>query len=582
MEDMPASFSRRQLLQYLAGGSLAGLAGCNQNSGTNTPTKLTETASPSPTQSGPTPQADNQAPRILSYEALPNDFGTVLAVSMEGKDDKGLRKASVIYGNQQFQKTPDEKKVTLEGEFEPDKNLDSPDSVAYLLRDAAGNETRKEAYPDQNAPELALKTSATENARELELLLEGRDDVGLQELAAMLNGEKARERNASNAKRADIDTTLTEEDVKAIQSFKVNTVTGTARDQYDNETKKTVEQYIRKYDVFENPRLDISAVYLPFIGSKFGRCISNVKPVVGKYEDPPPPSVVNKHIDQMQGYGIPILAFNFGEGKRDYRRWKSFAEADLSREIKIETHYVIIQAMRRDRNIDKDFEFIRNNILPRGNYETINGRPVLQFWGAGWISWEGKPKAKEVSREVKEKYGGYPDFMKHIRSELTINGKNPFIVGMFGNLGYYGIPEQHHTWMKEFDALTNGTGLHKPNTTMEWERVYESAKKNYKGFLQFAEKNDLEFIPTAYPGFNTKHNDCWGEDARTPRSPYHLRKMLNLADNYRTLNRIRITSFNEWAEGHQIEPGSFLGNNYGTDYLHVVEEFQQGGKSGSS
>jgi hypothetical protein len=98
-------------------------------------------------------------------------------------------------------------------------------------------------------------------------------------------------------------------------------------------------------------------------------------------------------------------------------------------------------------------------------------------------------------------------------------------------------------------------------------------EKEYKGINDFTERNNQAFYPMVIPGFNDTHNDEWGENRRIPRSTGDFEERLQLAEEYDD-GRINIYSFNEWAEGSQIESGTFLGNDYGTDYLEVVEEFQ--------
>jgi hypothetical protein len=81
------------------------------------------------------------------------------------------------------------------------------------------------------------------------------------------------------------------------------------------------------------------------------------------------------------------------------------------------------------------------------------------------------------------------------------------------------------------------------------------------------------FWPMVFPGFDDRHNEQWGQDRRIPRSTQYFRDLLQLAETYGD-GRINIYSFNEWTEGTQIEPGAFRGNDYGTDYLEIIEEFQ--------
>ena len=72
---------------------------------------------------------------------------------------------------------------------------------------------------------------------------------------------------------------------------------------------------------------------------------------------------------------------------------------------------------------------------------------------------------------------------------------------------------------------------------------------------------------------------CYRCDYRTterylPRDPDRFKQLLQLADEYRTTDRATVC-YNDWIEGHTIEPGTFTGTEYGTEYLEVVKEFQQ-------
>lgn len=77
-----------------------------------------------------------------------------------------------------------------------------------------------------------------------------------------------------------------------------------------------------------------------------------------------------------------------------------------------------------------------------------------------------------------------------------------------------------------------------------------------------------------FPGFDNRDNDRWGVDRYVPRDPSHLRQLIELAERYKTTDRINIATFNGWAEGHQIEPGSFRDEDYITEYLDVIRDSQ--------
>lgn len=352
-------------------------------------------------------------------------------------------------------------------------------------------------------------------------------------------------------------------------------------DEAGNRTSEMTESYVRKYDVFEDTRLDMSAVYIPFTGDKMKvqDCVNEVQPAVGEYGDPIPPEISSRHIDQMQGHGITTVSFDFGEGREDYFRWETFTDSQLFSEIDVECYYVLSQALKRERPIGNDFEFIRENMLQLENYNTVNGRPIVQFWGATFPAWGGTERSRQVKDEIMDEYGGFEEFMGYIRSELTINGKNPFLIGEFRNTGIGGVPEKYQELFSQFDAASSWTGVLEAGETISQETSYKQTRRNFEGLRSLAEKNDMEFVLTVYPGFDDRHNKCWGEDRHVPRSPEFMSKLLNLADSYRTIDKINISTFNGWGE-NPIEPGTFRGTNYGTDYLEVVKRFQQGEAGG--
>ena len=86
----------------------------------------------------------------------------------------------------------------------------------------------------------------------------------------------------------------------------------------------------------------------------------------------------------------------------------------------------------------------------------------------------------------------------------------------------------------------------------------------------------MEFIPIARPGYDERWDtgDYRTTERYLPRDPERFRQLLQLADQYRTTERVFVC-YNDWIEGHTIEPGTFTGTEFGTKYLEVVKEFQQ-------
>lgn len=321
--------------------------------------------------------------------------------------------------------------------------------------------------------------------------------------------------------------------------------------------------------------LDIGVVYIPFMADKWDRCTPG-EPSIGEYgiDDS---FAVNRHIDQMQGHGITTLMFNYGEGRKDFDRVRAFLDAELSSEIAIETMWVIKKVFTRDLDIDLFMEFARENLLSLPNHRTIDGRPVVQLVGSNFIPWD-----DSTANEVKERWGGFEEFAEYLRLGLTVDGIQPYFVSSITDVPDSGLSEDEAEWNKQFEAVTTWFPNPRVDEESPWNWYLSRAKGDFEVLTEFANKNDLDLIPTAFPGRDERFNTCWGNNPFVSRHPSHLEDMLTLSDQFRTLNRINIATYNDWVEGHQIEPGEWPRTDYGTDYLQKVKKMQVGHSSTSS
>lgn len=340
----------------------------------------------------------------------------------------------------------------------------------------------------------------------------------------------------------------------------------------------------------ESTDLSAGAVYIPFMGgpgdqSKWPDCAVG-EPEVGQYSheesdfEEKGRSATNSHIEQMQNHDISRVMFNFGEEAEDYERLRNFKSVEKFGEIEIECYYVISQAMRRERDFKQDFEFVRENFLTEDNYTTFDGRPVVQFWDVGYLTWGGNEQARQVKNRIEEEWG-FGGFVDYIREELTVGGTDPFLVGDFHDLGQIysegNASEEMLEMFRKFDAASTWTGRNPYNETIEWEEALAHVESNFEGYRNLISEYNMEFIPTTFPGFDDRANECWGGDRHLPRDSERFRTVLNLANEYRTTEFINIATWNDWNEGHQIEPGSHMGEEYGTEYLEVVADFASTG-----
>ena len=148
--------------------------------------------------------------------------------------------------------------------------------------------------------------------------------------------------------------------------------TATATPDAETELTETTEE--KQGDDVPTEEVEIGVVYIPFMGSKWDRCSTAGEPAAGNYDDTYDPQVVDRQIDYLLDHNVSTVLFNFGEEDEDYRRFEAFLEADRASEINIECFYVISQAMRRGRDIERDFAYLREQFFPLENYSRRDGR----------------------------------------------------------------------------------------------------------------------------------------------------------------------------------------------------------------
>lgn len=360
----------------------------------------------------------------------------------------------------------------------------------------------------------------------------------------------------------------------------LNTVTVSTTVSKGGETTATAQQYARKYHVTEEPEVDVGAVYVPFLGNedsgKWDDCVVGT-PSIGPYStdeddyDDENQTALARHLDQQQGFGIGPVMFNFGEEAADYGRYDVFQRSDLASECTFECFYVLIQALRRNRPVGQDLEFIRETMFDLETYSTLEGRPLVQLWGGYAARWSlaDDPLFDEKSPA---------EHVEWLREKLTpSDGPEPFLVTTSGDYGRWvgrddADPDaQTNEYMQAFDGYTTWFPHLESGEVTAWSDALEATEAEFSELRALAETQGKAVIPTVYPGFDDRANDCWGEDRYLPRSVDRFQDVLHLADEYRTHDRINVASWNDWNEGHMIEPGAHAGTDYETAYLEVIK-----------
>lgn len=579
--------SRRDFLSVIGASGIIGLSGCGEAAEDPTSTSgVADTVSHTPSPSATPTTVDDVAPSIVEHEALPDEYGTKLNVLLRGEDNRQIAYAAISYGNRNLETEPGEPEVELDGVLEeiPDAEPTFPGQVVYSLRDEAGNETEITAYADERAPTLSLSLESSENAGELELTLEGRDEVGLHELRTELNGEPALTENVTGQREISLQKTVAADINDSINPGETNNVAAELEDAMGNTSRQRTEQYVRKYNRMADSRMNLCIEYIADFPLR-PHCWNQRKPAIGTFDDQYPSWVFNRHLDQFSGFGIDRVMVQYIGSEETARESQRFLNSSLIDSVTVEPRYSISKWWWSEDATEKNDDFredvlkphmtwIRDNVFSHDRISTVDGRPILQIWAAGQLATD------YTYDRVIDEWGSYEQFVQDMRSLLRADGQEPFIVADTGWYGYGGYSGQRGPEMaKQFDSVSSFLAggawkLNEPNNYATQETALEYAEQNFQGHRKFAKEHNIEFIPMAYPGFNERGcSEARPEGRKTPRSPDFLRKTLELSEQYATSDMINLAPVN-WLEGTQITPGTFMGNDYGTDYLEVVKEFQ--------
>ena len=354
----------------------------------------------------------------------------------------------------------------------------------------------------------------------------------------------------------------------------------------------TVErkQYARNFAVYaDDVAFDFSPHYLLFWDG--GRTKTFDEAGVGMPEGGPYSQTVadfnrqnretfERHFDWMRGHGINRVQFNFGEGDAERDRIRMYRdEVELFHQMEIEFSHPIIQAFRRDRDIFADYEVMTEILAGRDNIGTIDGRHVIYFWG-----FSGLYHDDELYQEIVNEYGGLEALVNEIRDALTVDDTDPFLVPDIGSVGETWVnhghdPDDLYDAILACDGVSHwDSGLLNPPGPGQAspQEYFDSMRDRILGTREFADSHKLEYIPLIIPGFDDRDNEIWGEGRFSEPSPDLLGQMADLAVEHSTVDLSFVATWNDWAEGHMIEPGTYDGDEFGTAYLETLRDRTDG------
>jgi len=342
------------------------------------------------------------------------------------------------------------------------------------------------------------------------------------------------------------------------------TVGLTATDDHGNVMKKTFKtEYIATPTTAVSEDRLIGIHYYSWWGSGWHwNSGYDGTPVLDQYNSRNP-DVISQHFKWLQNGGINWLSLSWygrdswsGITAEDY-----LLEADGVENFDLSILYESQNLLEQDEdtyrtNFDRevnrsqlisDIEYLADNLFHRDEYLHIEGKPVFYPYTSS---------------------GFYGDIEGTIAEAEGRIGKEIYLIGDFPFQKW--PPAKAHN-LDVFDALANYSAFYQPWEDIN-ELVPEQPRKRYtEWLLRTQSDSQLNFIPTMSPGFDkTSHEDSESKelpilDGSPEKFSEWCRTVRRLMDS--DLEAVLLTSFNEWHEGTQLEPGA----NTSTGLLDVVD-----------
>jgi hypothetical protein len=321
---------------------------------------------------------------------------------------------------------------------------------------------------------------------------------------------------------------------------------------------------------------------------KTGEKLHTHTPMLGEY-DSGDPIVISKHIDWATGHGIDAFSISWWTTGKDEKvncyyeaeNILRFLENPLSKDIKFcilyedygrlpvkniiydydprGNEFIPIDDSKNKARLIEDFKFIAENYFSHPQYLKIDGRPVVQFDADRiWI-------------------GDIEGVINSLREEMRRKGYEIYLISnilgwYFPNAPYDALKSRNIEIVKSMDGISAAGNM--------WLYGFEDARKDFPGFVRnlygrwynFArERNpEVDLIPNIMPGEEIA--PYWAKPTFIPlkRSPELFESLLQIALQHMYPKKIlKISAFNEWGSGLEIEPSQ----EEGFAYLQILAKY---------
>ncbi|WP_435360053.1 glycoside hydrolase family 99-like domain-containing protein [Haloarchaeobius sp. DFWS5] len=301
----------------------------------------------------------------------------------------------------------------------------------------------------------------------------------------------------------------------------------------------------------------VGAHYYPWYGGQPPHWSSGYRssPILGEY-DSADEAVVNQHVEWATTHGIDWFSVSWWgpesysdetlrESVLDAARWRDVVFSILYEPTgRFETIPVDFDDPGERRQLADDFAYLAETYFDEPNYLRIDGRPVVYLW-------------------IAQAFHG--DVERAIQMARDAVGDGVYV------LADSPIVEQPATFdYGPFDGVTDYSAVYADETVTAERSYADLTFEQQSQWYRATRAGETDFVPAVLPGFDDR---AIRPDAGNPvleRSPERFRRCCR--DTRRMyepeLNAVLVTSFNEWHEETQLEPGE----SYGDTYLDIVDE----------
>ena len=203
---------------------------------------------------------------------------------------------------------------------------------------------------------------------------------------------------------------------------------------------------------------------------------------------------------------------------------------------------------QKKQKLISDVQYLADTYFGLPQYLKIDGKPVLYLYLTRIFS------------------GAYADAIQELRSAISDRG---FELYLIGDQVYWQDPsaQEEIDLMQSFD----GVSAYNMHTSVDGidNNFVQKALEKYSEWVEVADSVNVDFIPGVIPGFDDTEVRPEAQHPVIEKDPERFRSFLEgMKPQLSSNNMAIITSWNEWHEFTQIEPGV----ESGTAYLEVLEQ----------